>query len=73
MCSSGIPVLSVLSLKTTLTLSHWHQAGSLGDARPADLQVAPRRERPAVVQPLGELRHQGRHLLAQVVSRAGSP
>ena len=40
--------------------------GLAGDARPADLQVAPRGEGPAVVQPLGELRHQRRHLLAQL-------
>src|SRR5262249_41116666 len=40
--------------------------GLVGDARPADPQVAPRREGPAVVQPVGELRHQRRHLLPQI-------
>ena len=41
MCSSGIPVLTVLSLKTTWVLFQWHQAGSSALARPADLEVAP--------------------------------
>ena len=65
MCFSGIPALSVLSMKTTRVLSQRHQAGSPSVARPADLEVAAGRERPAVVQPQGELGHQGRHDRAQ--------
>ena len=73
MCSRGMPALIELSMKTTRVLSQRHQAGSPSVARPADLEVAPRRERPAVVEPQGELGHQRGHDLAAGSSRAGSP
>ena len=66
MCSRGIPVLIVLSMKTTNVFFHRHQAGSPVIARPADLEVAPGPEGVPIVEPEGKLRHERWHLLAEI-------
>ena len=65
MCSSGIPVLTVLPSNTTRVFLHLHQAGTPGSpVQP--IWRSPRARKVAVVELERELGHQGRHLLAQV-------
>ena len=66
MCSSGIPVLTVLPSKTTSIFLPLAPGGHARFARPADLEIAPGPERVAVVEPEGKLGHQRGHLLAQI-------
>ncbi len=66
MCSSGMPGLELVVVEDDPHPVPPAPGGLVGDARPADLQIAPRGEGPAVVELLGELRHQRGHLLAQV-------
>ncbi len=66
MCSSGIPVLTVLPLNTTRVFFHLHQAGSLtSPVQPISRSPRARNAWPSSSLQ-GELRHQAGHLFAQI-------
>ena len=66
MCSSGIAGLDRVVVEDDQHVFPTAPGGHAGFARPADLEVAPGSERVAIVEPEGELCHQGGHLLAQI-------